>query len=132
MVSRFVLVVATAFLIGGSALAAEDPLRKPLYDICMSQDAGWIGKTAAEVEANCSCKAETEAALATPEFRNALLKNGAYESDAFPFGDYDLYQTRVLTDCPKLQPLMIDALCSDPAAPADCRQALEEMIQNLK
>lgn len=130
--SRFILGLAAVFLIGGSALAAEDPLKKPLYDICLSQDAGWIGKSAVEIETNCSCKAETEAMLATPEFRDAMLKKGVYEGDAFPFGDYDEYQRRVLTECPKLQPLMIDALCSDPAAPADCRQALEEMVRNLK
>ena len=33
---------------------------------------------------------------------------------------------------PKLRPLMIEAMCGDPAAPPDCRKALENMIKNLK
>ncbi len=114
------------------AQAAEDPLQKPLYDICLAQDAGWIGRGEAEVQANCACKARSEAAMASPEFREAMLTKGAYEGGAFPFGDYDQYQRRVLTDCPKLQPLMIEALCGDPAAPPDCRQALEDMISKMK
>ena len=31
----------------------------------------------------------------------------------------------------KLQPLMIEALCGDPAAPPDWRQALEDMISKM-
>lgn len=115
-----------------AAQAAEDPLQKPLYEICRSQDAAWIGKSDAEIKANCTCKAKTEAGMASPEFRDSILKKGVYEGGAFPFGDYEQYQRRVLTDCPKLQPLMIEALCGDPAAPPDCRKALEDMIGKLK
>jgi hypothetical protein len=125
------LVVATV-LAAGQAQGADDPLQKPLHDACLAQDRGWIGKTEQEIDANCACKAKTEAALASPDFRDAILKRGVYEGGAFPFGDYGTYQKRVLTDCPKLRPLMIDAMCNDPAAPPDCRTALEEMIRNLK
>jgi hypothetical protein len=125
-------IVAAAMVGIPAALAAEDPLQKPLYEICLAQDAGWIGKSEAEINANCTCKAKTEASMASPEFRDAILTKGAYEGGAFPFGDYEEYQRRVLTDCPKLQPLMIEALCGDPAAPPDCRRALEEMISKLK
>lgn len=114
------------------ASAAEDPLQKPLHQACLVQDAGWIGKSEKEIEINCACKAKTEASLASPEFREAILKKGVYEGGSFPFGDYETYQKRVLTECPKLQPLMIEAMCSDPAAPPDCRQALESMMENLK
>lgn len=125
-------IVAAAMIGVPAALAAEDPLQKPLHEICLVQDAGWIGKGEAEINANCTCKARTEASMASPEFRDAILKKGVYEGGAFPFGDFEEYQRRVLTDCPKLQPLMIEALCGDPAAPPDCRQALQDMIKNLK
>jgi len=112
--------------------SAEDPLEKPLHQACLVQDASWIGKSQKEIDANCACKAKTEASLASPEFRDAILKTGVYEGGAFPFGDYGAYQKRVLTDCPKLRPLMVEAICGDPAAAPDCRQALEDMIGKLK
>jgi len=112
--------------------AAEDPLEKPLYQICLQEDVGWIGKSEKEIEANCACKAKTEASLASPEFREDILKKGVYEGGAFPFGDFGEYQKRVLTDCPALRPRMVEAMCNDPAAPPDCRSAVEDMIRNLK
>jgi hypothetical protein len=133
MAIRLAFSIMAAAMIGvPAALSAEDPLQKPLYEICLAQDAGWIGKSEAEVKTNCTCKAATEAAMASPEFREAMLKRGVYEGGAFPFGDFEQYQRRVLTDCPKLQPLMIEALCGDPAAPPDCRKALGDMIKNMK
>lgn len=114
------------------ASAADDPLQEPLRQTCLAYDRGWIGKTDKEVDANCVCKAKTEAALASPEFRDAILKKGVYEGGAFPFGDYGVYQQRVLTDCPKLRPLMIEALCSDPAAPPDACKAVKDMVSKLK
>jgi hypothetical protein len=132
MAIRLAFSIMAAAVIGSPAALAEDPLQKPLYEICLAQDAGWIGKSEAEIKTNCTCKATTEAAMASPEFREAMLQRGAYEGGAFPFGDFEEYQRRVLTDCPKLQPLMVEALCGDPAAPPDCRQALESMIKNMK
>ena len=114
------------------ASAADDPLRKPLHQACLVYDAGWIGKSEKEVDANCACKAKTEASLASPEFREAILKKGVYEGGAFPFGDYGAYQERVLTECPKLRPLMIEALCNDPAAPPDACVAVKDMVSKLK
>jgi hypothetical protein len=133
MAIRVAWPIVVAAMIGmPAALAAEDPLEKPLHEICLAQDAGWIGKSDAEIDSNCACKSRSEAAMASPEFREAILKKGVYEGGAFPFGDFEEYQRRVLTDCPKLQPLMIEALCGDPAAPPDCRRALQDMIKNLK
>ena len=117
---------------GQPASAADDPLRKPLHQACLVYDAGWIGKSEKEVDANCACKAKTEASLASPEFREAILKQGVYEGGAFPFGDYGAYQERVLTECPKLRPLMIEALCNDPAAPPDACVAVKDMVSKLK
>ena len=134
MAIRLASSIVAAAMIGAAAAAhaAEDPLQQPLYEICLQQDGAWIGKSEAEIEANCTCKAKTEAAMASPEFRDAMLTKGTYEDGAFPFGDYEEYQRRVLTDCPKLQPLMIEALCGDPAAPPDCRAALQDMIKKMK
>jgi len=134
MATRLVpLILAVAAVMAAqTASAAEDPLEKPLRETCLAQDAGWIGKSQKEIISNCACKAKTEATLASPEFREALLKKGVYEGGAFPFGEYGEYQKRVLTNCPKLRPLMIEAICSDPAAPPDCRAALEDMISKLK
>lgn len=125
---RHVPLLAAMLLMGGAALAADTSLQKPLYDVCRQQDAGWIGKSEKEIAANCTCKSKSEAAMATPAFRDSLLKKGIY--DPLLIGDTGKYMKRVLTDCPKLRPLMIDAMCSDPAAPPDCRAALENMIKN--
>jgi hypothetical protein len=125
---RCVLLVAALLPMASAALAADTSLQKPLYNVCRQQDAGWIGKTEKEVAANCTCKSKSEAAMATPAFRDSLLKKGVY--DPLLIGDTGKYMKRVLTDCPKLRPLMLDAMCSDPAAPPDCRAALENMITN--
>ena len=124
--------LAAAVAMPSAVRAADDPLQKPLQQACAVYDAGWIGKTQKEIDTNCACKAKTEASLASPEFREAILKRGVYEGGTFPFGDYGAYQERVLTDCPKLRPLMVEALCSDPAAPPDACTAVKDMISKLK
>ena len=126
------LVSIAAMSISRSAGAADDPLQKPLHQACLVYDAGWIGRTQKEIDANCACKAKTEASLASPEFRDAILKRGVYEGGTFPFGDYGAYQERVLTECPKLRPLMVEALCNDPAAPPDACAAVKDMVSKLK
>ena len=126
------LLSVAALQLGRAASAADDPLQKPLHQACLVYDAGWIGKSEKDVDANCACKAKTEASLASPEFREAILKKGVYEGGAFPFGDYGAYQERVLTECPKLRPLMIEALCNDPAAPPDACAAVKDMVSKLK
>jgi hypothetical protein len=126
------LISIAALPLGLPASAADDPLQNPLHQACLVYDAGWIGKSEKEVDANCACKAKTEASLASPEFREAILKKGVYEGGAFPFGDYGAYQERVLTECPKLRPLMIEALCNDPAAPPDACKAVKDMVSKLK
>ncbi len=126
------LVAIAAMSVGYAARAADDPLQKPLHQACLVYDAGWIGRTQKEIDANCACKAKTEASLASPEFRDAILKRGVYEGGTFPFGDYGAYQERVLTECPKLRPLMIEALCNDPAAPPDACAAVKDMVGKLK
>lgn len=126
------LLSIAALPLGRAASAADDPLQKPLHQACLVYDAGWIGKSEKDVDANCACKAKTEASLASPEFREAILKKGVYEGGAFPFGDYGAYQERVLTECPKLRPLMIEALCNDPAAPPDACAAVKDMVSKLK
>jgi hypothetical protein len=126
------LFTIAAMPVGHAAKAADDPLQKPLHQACLVYDAGWIGKTENEVDTNCACKAKTEASLASAEFREAILKKGVYEGGTFPFGDYGAYQERILTECPKLRPLMIEALCNDPAAPPDACAAVKDMISKLK
>jgi hypothetical protein len=131
---RWYLALSTAAIAAmpNEARAADDPLLKPLQQACAVYDAGWIGKSQKEIDANCACKAKTEAALASPEFRESILKRGVYEGGTFPFGDYGAYQARVLTDCPKLRPLMVEALCNDPAAPPDACAAVKDMVNKLK
>ena len=53
---RCVLLVAVLLPMAGAALAADNSLQKPLYDVCRQQDAGWIGKTEKEIAANCTFK----------------------------------------------------------------------------
>ncbi|HEY3148312.1 MAG TPA: hypothetical protein VGJ75_18285 [Dongiaceae bacterium] len=130
MTLRCVLLLAALLLMGGAALAADDSLQKPLYEVCRRQDAGWIGKGEQEIKTNCTCKAKSESAMATPAFRDSLLKNGVY--DPLLIGDPDKYMARVLKDCPALQQRMIDAMCKDPAAPPDACAAVKDMISKLK
>ena len=127
---RCVLLVAVLLPMAGAALAADNSLQKPLYDVCRQQDAGWIGKTEKEIAANCTCKSKSEAAMATPAFRDSLLKKGVY--DPLLIGDSDKYMARVLKDCPALQQRMIDAMCHDPSAPPDACTAIKDMISKLK
>src|SRR5688572_4667420 len=77
------LLFIAALQLGRAASAADDPLQKPLHQACLVYDAGWIGKSEKDVDANCACKAKTEASLASPEFREAILKKGVYEGGAF-------------------------------------------------
>ena len=79
---------------------------------------------------NCACKAKTEVKLADPAFKQAVTKKQPY--DRFPFGDPADYQRQVLTDCPALRPLMIQAMCNDPAAPPDACTAVKDMVSKLK
>ena len=72
-------------------------------------------RTTKSVAANCACKAKTEVKLADPAFKEAVAKQQPY--DKFPFGDPADYQKQVLTDCPAIRPLMVEAMCNDPAAP---------------
>ena len=93
-------------------------------------EAGWIGKDQKSVAANCACKAKTEVRLADPAFKQAVAKKQPY--DKFPFGDPAGYQKQVLQDCPALRPLMIQAMCNDPAAPPDACAAVKDMVSKLK
>ncbi|MGH6894178.1 MAG: hypothetical protein ACREEP_18180 [Dongiaceae bacterium] len=129
-VRGFLSAVLAMMLTGGAAVAGDKELEQFFLDTCLVNDAGWIGKDQKSVAANCACKAKTEVKLANPAFKEAVEKKQPY--DQFPFGDPETYQKQVLTDCPKLRPLMVDALCNDPAAPPDCRAALEDMIKKLK
>ena len=49
-----------------------------------------------------------------------------------PFGDPVSYQRQVLQDCPDMRPLMIQAMCNDPAAPPDACAAVKDMVSKLK
>jgi hypothetical protein len=88
--------------------AADDPFRNYLYNTCLETESYWIGKDAKAVEANCACKAKTEEKLASPGFKDAVMNQKPY--DQFPFGDPTTYQQQILTACPKLRPLMIEAV----------------------
>ncbi len=124
------LVAIAAMILGGVAMAADDELEKLFFDTCLVNEAGWIGKDQKSVAANCACKAKTEVRLANPGFKEAVATKQPY--DQFPFGDPADYQKQVLTDCPALRPLMIDALCNDPAAPPDACAAVKDMVGTLK
>ncbi len=130
MTPRCVLLVTTLLPIGSAAFAADNTLQQPLYDVCREQDAGWIGKSEQEIKTNCTCKAKSESAMATPAFRDSLLKKRIY--DPLLIGDSDKYMARVLKDCPALRQRMIDAMCSDPAAPPDACAAVKDMVNKLK
>jgi len=124
------LVSIAAMPIGGAALADDKQIEQLFFDTCLVNEAGWIGKDQKSVAANCACKAKTEVKLADPAFKQAVAKKQPY--DKFPFGDPAEYQKQVLTDCPALRPLMIQALCSDPAAPPDACTAVKSMVSKLK
>jgi hypothetical protein len=117
-------------LSGGAARAAEDKFHNYLLNTCLATEASWIGKDKKSIEANCACKAKTAARMAAPAFKDAVLKQQPY--DKFPFGDPASYQTQILKDCPKLQPLMIDAICTDPNAPKGACEDMKKMVKGLQ
>lgn len=125
-----VLLAIAAMPLTRPAHAADEQIEKLFFDTCVVNEAGWIGKSEKAVAANCACKAKTEVRLADPAFKQAVAKKQPY--DKFPFGDPADYQKEVLTDCPALRPLMIEALCNDPAAPPDACAAIKDMVGNLK
>lgn len=124
------LLFVAALQLGRAASAAEDALEKLFIDTCLVNEAVWIGKDQKSVAANCACKAKTEVKLADPAFKQAVAKKQPY--DKFPFGDPADYQRQVLQDCPALRPLMIQAMCNDPAAPPDACTAVKDMVSKLK
>lgn len=111
------------------ARAADEQIEKLFFETCLANEAGWIGKSEKAVAANCACKARTEFRLADPAFKQAVAKQQPY--DKFPFGDPADYQRQVLTDCPALRPLMIEAICNDPSAPPDACAATKEMVNSV-
>jgi hypothetical protein len=124
------LLSIAAVPISRPASAAEDALEKLFIDTCLVNEAGWIGRDQKSVAANCACKAKTELKLADPAFKQAVAKQQPY--DKFPFGDPADYQRQVLQDCPAIRPLMVQAMCNDPAAPPDACTAVKDMVSKLK
>jgi hypothetical protein len=124
------LISVAALPLARAASAAEDALEKLFIDTCVMNEAGWIGKDQKSVADNCACKAKTEVKLADPAFKQAVAKKQPYGK--FPFGDPLDYQRQVLTDCPALRPLMVQAMCNDPAAPPDACAAVKDMVSKLK
>lgn len=110
--------------------AADDPFQNYLYNTCLATEAYWIGKDEKSVKTNCTCKAKSEERMANPDFKQAVLDQKPY--DQFPFGDPAKYQSQILTDCPKLRPLMIDAICNDPNAPKGACDDIKKMVDGLK
>jgi len=126
------VVMTVIGVVGRVAFAAgpdDASVEKLLVDTCVVNEASWIGKDGKSIAANCACKAKTELRLADPAFKEAVAKKQPY--DKFPFGDPTAYQREVLNDCPALRPLMIEAMCHDPAAPPDACQAIKDMIKKL-
>ena len=123
------LIAIAAMPINRAADAADEQLERLFVDTCLLNEAVWIGKDEESVAANCACKAKTEVRLASPAFKEAVAKKQTY--DQFPFGDPADYQKQVLTDCPALRPLMVEAMCEDPAAPPDACTAVKDMISKL-
>jgi hypothetical protein len=114
----------------GAARAAEDEFHNYLLSTCLATEAYWIGKDKKSIQANCACKAKTEERMAAPAFKDAVLKQQPY--DKFPFGDPATYQTQILKDCPKLQPLMIEAICTDPNAPKSACEDMKKMVKSVQ
>jgi hypothetical protein len=124
------LVSIAVMPISGAALADDKQIEQLFIDTCLVNEAGWIGKDQKSVAANCACKAKTEIKLADPAFKQAVAKKQPY--DKFPFGDPVAYQRQVLQDCPAIRPLMVQAMCNDPAAPPDACAAVKDMVSKLK
>lgn len=127
---RWLVPILLGASIATLAHAADDPFGNYLYNTCLATESFWIGKDQKSVEANCACKAETEEKLASPGFKDAVLNQKPY--DQFPFGDPAQYQMRILTACPKLRPLMVDAVCNDPTAPKGACEDMKKMVGGLK
>jgi hypothetical protein len=121
---------ATVAWLAVPAHAADDPFHNYLYNTCLETESYWIGKDAKAVEANCACKAKTEEKLASPGFKEAVMKQQPY--DQFPFGDPATYQQQLLTACPKLRPLAIETVCKDPATPKGACDDFKKMVDGLK
>ena len=131
--SILILLLAAALgvcRLAGAAAPDDSKVEKYFIDTCVVSEAGWIGKDGKSIAANCACKAKTEVRLADPAFKQAVLAQTPY--DKFPFGDPTEYQRAVLQDCPALRPLMIKAMCDDPAAPPDACRAVKDMVSKLK
>ncbi len=122
--------LSIAALQSGRPATADEQFERYFLDTCLVYDKGWIGKDQKSIAANCACKAKTEDRLADPAFKQAVTKKQPY--DKFPFGDPADYQRQILTDCPALRPLMIQAMCNDPAAPPDACAAVKDMVSKLK
>ena len=117
-------------ILGHAVLADDKALEKLFVDTCVVNEAGWIGKDGKTIAANCACKAKTELRRADPAFKDAVAKKQPY--DKFPFGDPAEYQKQVLKECPGLRPLMVEAMCKDPAAPPDACAAVKDLVNKLK
>lgn len=124
------LLAIAAMPLGRAAFAADDAVEKLFFDTCLVEEAGWIGKDQKSVAANCACMAKTQLRLADPAFKQAVAKKQPY--DKWPFGDPANYQKQVLKDCPALRPLMVEAMCHDPAAPPDACAAVKSLVNSLK
>jgi uncharacterized protein YfiM (DUF2279 family) len=127
------LTVVAAICLGRIAAAGssdDKAVEKYLTDTCVVSEASWIGKDQKAIVNNCACMARTQVRLADPAFKEAVLKKQPY--DKFPFGDSVEYQRQVLDSCPALRPLMISAICKDPAAPPDACAAIKDMVSKLK
>lgn len=124
------LLIVLAVWAAAPVHAEDNPFGNYLFNTCIETEAYWIGKDAKAIEANCACKAKTEEKLASPGFKQAVLEQKPY--DKFPFGDPASYQAQILTACPKLRPLMIDAVCNDSAAPKGACEDMKKMVEGLK
>ncbi len=125
-----VFLAATGIWFAEPAHAADDPFYNYLFNTCLETESYWIGKDAKSVEANCACKAKAEEKLASPGFKEAVMNQKPY--DRFPFGDPATYQQQLLTACPKLRPLAIEAVCKDPATPKGACEDFKKMVDGLK
>ena len=124
------LLAAIGLWFAAPSQAADDPFHNYLYNTCLETESYWIGKDAKAVEANCACKTNVEEKLASPGFKDAVMNQKPY--DQFPFGDPATYQQQILTACPKLRPLMIEAVCKDPATPKGACEDFKKMVEGLK
>lgn len=125
-----VILAAIGLWCAAPARAADDPFKNYLFNTCLETEAYWIGKDPKSIEANCACKSQAEEKMASPAFKEAVMNQKPYEQ--FPFGDPATYQQSLLTACPKLRPLAIDAVCKDPATPKGACEDFKKMVEGLK